>query len=43
LAPRFLVKIKAGAKRLAWRGQVAAGRAAVVAGSALGRVVSDGW
>lgn len=43
LAPRFLVKMRAGAKRAVWRGRVAAGRAALVAADLLGAVVSDGW
>jgi len=41
-APRFLVKIRAGAKRGAWRLRVAAGRVALVAAEVLGAVVSDG-
>lgn len=43
VAPRFLVKIKSGARRAAWRGRVVVGRAALVAADVLSAVVSDGW
>lgn len=41
-APHFLVKIKAGAKRAAWRGRVALGRAALAVARELAAVVGDG-